>query len=85
MPHATIYDIKYSRRGILKAATFAAAASTVGASALATAPSASAQGRVLGTVIDYSAGVPSGRAVRAAGHMGPYVMFRSLAPTPFHG
>ncbi|WP_018297602.1 DUF1906 domain-containing protein [Corynebacterium lubricantis] len=57
----------YSRRGVLKAASIALAAGAVGVSV---APAAQSQSRILGTVIDYSAGVPSGRAVAAAGHLG---------------
>ncbi|MEH0146872.1 DUF1906 domain-containing protein [Corynebacterium sp. Q4381] len=58
---------KVSRRSFLKTAGIATAAATFGFAA----PSpAAAQGRVLGTVVDYSAGVPSARAVKAAGHMG---------------
>lgn len=55
-----------SRRGFLRAAAVAIAAGTVGA----TLPRAHAQGAILGTVIDYSAGVPSAAAVKAAGHLG---------------
>ena len=61
----------YSRRTIIKAGAFAAAAGTlamgVGA---ATASRASALGPILGTVIDYAAGVPSASAIKAAGHLG---------------
>lgn len=54
---------------------FAAAASAfvlaLGISTAApAAPQAHALGPILGTVLDYSAGVPSGAAVRAAGHIG---------------
>lgn len=56
-----------SRRGILKATAIAVAAGAVGTAA---APQAHAQRRRLGTVLDYAAGVPSARAVKAAGHMG---------------
>lgn len=49
----------------------AAAAATASAASLAFSPAARAQARpVLGTVIDYSADVPSARAVKAAGHLG---------------
>lgn len=60
----------YSRRGFMKAASIAVAAGAVGSAAVAATPSASAQGRILGTVVDYSAGVPTGSSVKAAGHMG---------------
>ncbi len=59
-----------SRRGLLKAAAVAIAAGSVGAAATRTAPRASAQGAILGTVIDYSADVPSAASVKAAGHLG---------------
>lgn len=58
----------FSRRNILKAASIAVAAGAVGS--VAGQAAAGAQGRVLGTVIDYSGGVPSGASVKAAGHMG---------------
>ncbi|SDS33216.1 DUF1906 domain-containing protein [Corynebacterium timonense] len=58
MPHRRL-----SRRTFL-----ALAGTSVAASVLA--PRAAAQPRALGTVLDYSAGVPSGRSVRAAGHLG---------------
>ncbi|WIM68997.1 DUF1906 domain-containing protein [Corynebacterium breve] len=57
----------HTRRGFLKSASLALAAGAVGATV---APHAQAQGRILGTVIDYSAGVPSGKSVKAAGHLG---------------
>ncbi|STC69936.1 DUF1906 domain-containing protein [Corynebacterium pilosum] len=60
----------YSRRGFMKAASIAVAAGAVGSATVAATPSASAQRRILGTVVDYSAGVPTGRSVKAAGHMG---------------
>lgn len=60
-----------SRRGLFKAASIALAAGTVGAAALTTAPTAAAApGPVLGTIIDFSAGVPSAASVKAAGHIG---------------
>lgn len=59
--------LSLSRRSVLKAAAVALAAGTVGARAV---PSAQAAPKVLGTVIDYSAGVPSGASVKAAGHLG---------------
>ncbi|MDR7328797.1 DUF1906 domain-containing protein [Corynebacterium guangdongense] len=59
-----------SRRGLLKAAAVAIAAGSVGLATARTAPQADAQGRILGTVIDYSAGVPSAASVKAAGHLG---------------
>lgn len=60
-----------TRRSLFKATSIALAAGTVGAAALAAAPqAAAAQGPVLGTVIDYAAGVPSAASVKAAGHIG---------------
>ena len=56
-----------NRRSVLKSAAIAGAAAAVSP---VVAPLAQAQGRVVGTVIDYSAGVPSARAVKAAGHLG---------------
>ena len=56
----------FSRRRFLQGLGLGAAAITVGAPA----PQASALGPVLGTVLDYAAGVPSGAAVKAAGHLG---------------
>ncbi|MDO5032703.1 DUF1906 domain-containing protein [Corynebacterium sp.] len=55
-----------SRRGLLKASVIAVAAGTVASQA----PSAFALGPVLGTIIDFSAGVPSAQSIKAAGHMG---------------
>lgn len=63
----TVDKQPFSRRSILKVAAVALAAGTVGAQ---TAPRAQAQNRVLGTVLDYAAGVPSASAVKAAGHIG---------------
>ncbi len=57
-----------NRRGFLRASALALAAGAVGTAA--TAPQAAAQGRILGTVIDYAAGVPSAASIRAAGHLG---------------
>ena len=59
-------SLSMNRRGFLRASALALAAGTLGA----TAPGAAAQGRILGTVIDYAAGVPSAAAVKAAGHLG---------------
>lgn len=56
----------FNRRTFLRSAAVAVAAGTVAANL----PQAHALGPVLGTVLDYSAGVPSGGAVRAAGHLG---------------
>ncbi len=56
----------FGRRRFLTSAAIATAA---GAFASA-APRAAAQTGGLGTVLDYSAGVPSGRAVKSAGHLG---------------
>ncbi|WP_084168179.1 DUF1906 domain-containing protein [Corynebacterium atypicum] len=55
-----------SRRSLFKAT---AATAAFGAAA-ALAPRALAQPTPLGTVVDYSAGVPSAQAVKAAGHLG---------------
>lgn len=49
---------------------FLATAGLTTAAAFGLAPVAKAQRAVVGTVLDYSAGVPSGRSVRAAGHLG---------------
>lgn len=57
-----------NRRGFLRASAIALAAGAVGTAAAA--PQATAQGRILGTVIDYAAGVPSAAAIRTAGHLG---------------
>lgn len=59
----------YSRRSILKAAAIATGAGALGATTLG-APQAHALGNILGTVIDFSAGVPSAAAIKAAGHIG---------------
>ena len=60
------------RRQFLRASSLAALAAPLSAVGIstATAPSANALGPVLGTVLDYAAGVPSGAAVKAAGHIG---------------
>ena len=62
----------FDRRSFLKSAgALAATTAAAGAAATALSPAAQAQQRrVLGTVIDYSAAVPSARAVKAAGHIG---------------
>lgn len=61
----------YSRRNIIKVGAVAAAAGTLAIGVgTATASRASALGPILGTVIDYSAGVPSATAIKAAGHLG---------------
>ena len=61
----------YSRRTIIKAGAFAAAAGSLAVGiGTATASRASALGPILGTVVDYSAGVPSASAMKAAGHLG---------------
>lgn len=61
----------YSRRNIIKVGAVAAAAGTLAIGVgTATASRASALGPILGTVIDYSAGVPSASAIKAAGHLG---------------
>lgn len=57
-----------SRRSFLQFAAMGAAAATLG---IAGAPKAHAQlGPILGTVIDFSAGVPSASSIKAAGHLG---------------
>lgn len=56
----------FSRRNLFKASALAVAAGAVTLGA----PQAHAQRRVLGTVIDYAAGVPSAAAVDEAGHIG---------------
>ena len=58
-----------NRRGFLRASTLTLAVGTLGTAAVA-APQATAQGRILGTVIDYAAGVPSAASIKAAGHLG---------------
>ena len=61
----------YSRRNIIKVGAVAAAAGTLAIGVgTATTSRASALGPILGTVIDYSAGVPSASAIKAAGHLG---------------
>lgn len=49
---------------------FLATAGLGTAAALGLAPTAKAQRTVVGTVLDYSAGVPSGNSVKIAGHLG---------------
>lgn len=55
-----------SRRSLFRVA---GAALALGAGA-AVLPQADAQGRSLGTVLDYSGGVPSAQAIKSAGHLG---------------
>lgn len=55
-----------SRRSLIKAGALALTAGAVGSQS----PSALAIGPALGTIIDFSAGVPSAQAVKAAGHLG---------------
>ncbi|MBI8988581.1 DUF1906 domain-containing protein [Corynebacterium meridianum] len=57
------------RRTLLKVAALAAAGGTI-ASSTGTLPRAYAARPVLGTVLDYAAGVPDARAIAAAGHLG---------------
>lgn len=57
-----------NRRRFLRSASVAAAAATTASLLPATAQAQ--QRRVLGTVVDYAAGVPSARSVKAAGHLG---------------
>ena len=56
----------FSRRGLFKVGALALTAGAIGAAA----PHAAALGPVRGTIIDYSAGVPSPQAIKKAGHMG---------------
>ncbi|MCT1598243.1 DUF1906 domain-containing protein [Corynebacterium sanguinis] len=49
---------------------FLATAGLTTAAAIGLSPVAKAQRTVVGTALDYSAGVPSGRSVKAAGHLG---------------
>ena len=56
----------FSRRGLFKAGALALTAGVIGT----TAPHAAALGPVRGTIIDFSAGVPSPQAIKNAGHMG---------------
>ncbi len=55
---------RMNRRSVLKAAAIATAAAALSPTI------ANAQGHVVGTVVDYSAGVPSAQAVKNAGHLG---------------
>ncbi|MBI8999922.1 DUF1906 domain-containing protein [Corynebacterium sp. CCM 9185] len=57
------------RRTLLKAAALAAAGGTI-ATSTGMVPRAHAARPVLGTVLDYAAGVPDARAIAAAGHLG---------------
>lgn len=58
----------FNRRAFLRTTAMAVAAGAVGTSL----PHASAQvrGGILGTVVDYAAGVPSAASMKAAGHLG---------------
>lgn len=56
----------FTRRAILKTAAIAVAAGAV----FAGTPAASAQTQSLGTILDYSGGVPSAQSVKDAGHVG---------------
>lgn len=61
----------FSRRRFLGRASALAALGAAGTVGLTLIPSADAQNRrPVGTVLDYAAGVPSGRSVKEAGHMG---------------
>lgn len=61
------FNTPISRRGFLKASATLAG----GAAALAVTPPASSAPRpILGTVIDFSAGVPQSHDIKAAGHIG---------------
>lgn len=59
-----VTNTRFTRRTMLKTAAIATAAAAVSPVA------ARAQGRIYGTVIDYSAGVPSAASVKANGHLG---------------
>ncbi|BAU95215.1 hypothetical protein N24_0953 [Corynebacterium suranareeae] len=59
-------DLHLNRRGFLKAA---AGLATIGTASMFM-PKAHALGPVLGTVIDYAAGVPSAASIKNAGHLG---------------
>lgn len=60
-----------SRRRFIGRASALAVLGVAGAAGVSHIPAADAQNRrPIGTVLDYSAGVPSGRSVKAAGHMG---------------
>lgn len=59
-----------SRRRFLQTAALTIASSFAFAAAGITAPQAFALGPVLGTVIDYAAGVPDGNTIKEAGHLG---------------
>lgn len=59
-------DSSFDRRRFLKTAATASLAAVV----LGRAPAAQAQRAPIGTVLDYSAGTPSGASVKAAGHLG---------------
>ncbi|MDN8595286.1 MULTISPECIES: DUF1906 domain-containing protein [unclassified Corynebacterium] len=62
---------KFSRRRFLGSVSAFAAIGTAGIIGVSRIPSADAQNRTpVGTVLDYAAGVPSGRSIRVAGHMG---------------
>ena len=56
----------FSRRGLFKVGALALTAGAIGA----VVPNAAALGPVRGTIIDFSAGVPSPQAIKNAGHMG---------------
>lgn len=60
-----------NRRDFLRLVTLGAAGlATAGTAMQAVTPQAAAQGRILGTVLDYAGGVPSATAIRAGGHLG---------------
>lgn len=60
-------NTQINRRTFLKAAV---GMSAIGAAGIFAAPKAAAVGPVLGTVIDYAAGLPSAASIKAAGHLG---------------
>lgn len=55
-----------SRRSLIKAGALALTAGAIGSHA----PAALAVGPAVGTIVDFSGGVPSARAIKAAGHLG---------------
>ena len=64
----TMFASRISRRSLLKAAAFTI---TAGALTTATAPFAKAEpGTIVGTVIDFAAGVPDAQAVKDGGFLG---------------
>ena len=74
----TMFASRISRRSLLKAAAFTI---TAGALTTATAPFAKAEpGTIVGTVIDFAAGVPDAQAVRMVASLALCATCRSAAP-----